>query len=127
MRAMILWFLVGMAACGHQRPGIRESDAGKALGDLDYERVARALERQGRHLEASFYYEAALRNGEDEARILPPLIVSQIRAERLRAAKQSIARLRAIRGNPEHLAALLDLISRYTPALAGEAAEEGER
>jgi hypothetical protein len=76
---------------------------------------ARALERRGNHLEASFYYEAILAIGGREQLILPQLIRAQVRAGRLRAAGDNLTRLREIAetGNP-NLENLSNLLARYT-------------
>jgi len=62
--------------------------------------VAQALARRGDYLTASRYWEAALFSGAAERRVLPPLIVCEVRAGRLRAALANVRRLAVIA--PEH-------------------------
>lgn len=82
---------------------------------LDCAAMADALERRGRHLEASYYWEAALRNGGEEEGILPRLFVTQVRSGRLRAAKFTIHRLLELHPENRELHAFQNLLARYAP------------
>jgi hypothetical protein len=122
MRVVYLLFVTGAIACGSaatvkggsslEETGVQQKSDAMVIAEL--------LERRGYYLEASYYYEAALANGGDEDSILPRLICTQIRANRLRAAKQGVERLREIDGDNETIASLLELLHRLAPALAEE-------
>ncbi len=77
-------------------------------------KAAKTLDKQGRHLEASVYYEAAIDGGNCEREILPLLISSQVRAGRLEAAKQNIARLGQIAPKYRGINELEELITNLT-------------
>lgn len=122
MRMVYLLFAIGTMACGSTAT-VR---GGPSLDETGFQQkndamvIAELLERQGYYLESSYYYEAALANGGDEDAILPRLVCTQIRANRLRAAKQGVERLREIDGDDEIFALLLELLHRLAPALAEE-------
>ncbi len=108
---LCLWVL--LTACA---PRAQDTKTGSSVAPaLDCAETADALERRGRHLEASFYWEAALRNGGDETRILPRLFVTQVRSGRLRAAKYSMERLVELHPGSRELREMLTLLTVYTP------------
>ena len=77
--------------------------------------IGDALEARGHHLEASFYYEAALMLAADESRVLPRLISAQVRAGRLRAASVNTQRLISLVGPRPRLTRLSRLLALYAP------------
>jgi hypothetical protein len=70
----------------------------------------------GRHLEASIYFEAALDGGLNELEVLPSLVVSQVRAGRIEAAKQNVHRLAQIAPDRDCVIELKELLARLTPS-----------
>ena len=92
----------------------RGSRARAAARNLE---IGDAMERRGHHLEASFYYEAALILAADEPFVLPKLIASQVRAGRLRAASVNTQRLIALAGPHPELTRLSELLAVYAPPL----------
>ena len=121
-RVVYLLFVTGAIACSSTatvRGGSSLEKSG-AQQKNDAMVIAELLARRGYYLEASYFYEAALADGGDEDSILPRLICMQIRANRLRAAKQGVERLREIDGDNETLASLLELLHRLAPPLAKE-------
>ncbi len=66
----------------------------------DLTEAAERLAARGDHLGASLYLDAALARGASEREVLPDLIAAQVRAGRLRAARDSARRLAEI--SPEH-------------------------
>jgi hypothetical protein len=77
----------------------------------EWESAAEMCATRGDHLCASRYLEASLAAGGDERRLLPLLVAAQIHAGRLRAARESVARLETLepgRQGLEEIALLLD-------------------
>jgi hypothetical protein len=121
----ILAASLALCSCRVPAPAGRTADgAGAAFAEsrAEWERAAKACETRGDHLGASRYLEAALVAGGDEERLLPLLAAAQIRAGRLRAARESIARIEALDpGRPglSDLAWLLDSLLDPAPAAIG--------
>ncbi len=111
----VVWVVVSCAAAHKQTIESKEGSAGTTQDEVRrYFEVATALDGVGSHLEASIYFEAALASGGPESKILPRLIVSQIRAGRLRAARKNLARLQEI--VPTRACGdLAALLSRFAP------------
>ena len=121
MRAIILLVLCGSVGCASATPEPKASpEAARAAACRRNLAVGDAMSKRGRHLEASFYYEAALTPETDEVRILPKLIAAQVRSGRLRAAGNNTARLIALVGEQPELVRLSRLLSAYAPPLGGE-------
>ncbi|MFO8071754.1 MAG: hypothetical protein R6V85_07745 [Polyangia bacterium] len=95
--------------CGCAAGVARRPDA--AADPPNLTEAAERLTARGDHLGASLYLEAALARGAPEREVLPDLIAAQVRAGRLRAARDSVRRLAEISpGHPslQPLAAALE-------------------
>jgi hypothetical protein len=123
MKSIMLVALLWLSACAHphSKP---EGTAPRDSLIADPETTGRALARQGRFMEAAFYFEAAIARGGDEKTVLPLLISAQINADRLRAAKQNALRLKELTGDDKALDDLILLLARYTPEAEGPDGEE---
>jgi hypothetical protein len=108
---------VFIASCAQSSPSADAARIRDAMTPAHPEIVGRALLKEGRFIEAGFYLEAALAAGSSEREVLPLLIVAEVHADRLRAAKENALRLREIVGSNRALDALIKLLARYTPEL----------
>ncbi len=79
-----------------------------------YMAAATILLREGNPLEASIFLEAALVLDGDEHEILPRLVIAQVKAGRLRAAKVSIARLERLKPDEPSIKVLGALVDKLT-------------
>ena len=113
--AMAVFVAIGCASIDHAKSERTARPRSPETEVRNQVEASLALQSAGYHLEASSFLEAALTNGGDEREILPLLIAAQVRAGRLRAAKQNIARLRVI--EPEYNGAeeLARLLNRFVP------------
>ncbi len=115
MKILMFVFLFLVSGCGAKQPKPKVlytnsselSASHLANGDL--------LTSRGFHLEASYYYEAALAIAEDERAVLRRLIIAQVRADRLRDARINVLRLSELEGSSQELNELLDLLNIYAP------------
>ncbi len=108
-----------LTACG---PAERPTAEGqKSALDRKEDKVGRYLTtattllKIGNHLEASIFLEAALALGGEEHKILPRLIIAQVRAGRLRAAKGNIARFERLHQDQPSVKALGTLLDKLAP------------
>jgi hypothetical protein len=113
--AGLVWLAATAASCARAAP--RDTSPGPASrsgSDTAPQLVLAAgrLAANGRHLEASWYLEAALAAGGDERAVLPALAIEEVRAGRLRAARESLDRLAAIMPDRPGLAELTGMVSR---------------
>jgi hypothetical protein len=125
MRSVTVVLLLWVSACA--RPlstSVNSAPEAPLAKTHSPETIGRALAREGRFMEAAFYFEAAIARGGDEKTVLPFLISAQINAGRLRAAKQNALRLRELTGNNKPLDDLLLLLARYTPEVEDTNGEE---
>jgi hypothetical protein len=105
--------MLALGGCGAPQPADRPPAGAEAFAAAraEWEEAARDCTIRGDHLGASRYLEAALAAGGDEERLLTLLAAAQIRAGRLRAARESIAWLETVApGRPglSELGVLLD-------------------
>ncbi|HUT76285.1 MAG TPA: hypothetical protein VM285_01270 [Polyangia bacterium] len=128
---LLLAATLALCACRVPAPSGRATDgvaAAFAESRAEWERAAKACAARGEHLGASRYLEASLAAGGDEERLLPLLAAAQIRAGRLRAARESVDRLEAMfPGRPglADLALLLDSLIDPAPAAIGAGRNAG--
>jgi uncharacterized protein HemY len=124
---IICVFLLSTACVSAQAPTAQEP--GDAMWSKEDEKKlfiakAAAFEQIGAHLEASFYLEAALSKDSDERRALPRLITVLVRADRLRAAKQYLARLADLEPDNPDIRNLQTLLARLAAAESSPVAME---
>jgi hypothetical protein len=87
---------------------------------------AKAFEKIGAHLEASFYLEAALAKGSDERETLPRLITALVRSNRLRAARKYLDRFARLEPHSQNIKELRELLTRFAPRDSSPIALETE-
>ena len=116
LSALLLSFQ--MVSCsGTGLPSVRapvDREESKLAAAKRYFSRAQTLEKNGLHLEASIYFEAALDGGVREEEVLPLLVISLVRAGRLEAAKQSIDRFAEIAPENKSVVELQILLSSMT-------------
>ncbi|MDD5305945.1 MAG: hypothetical protein PHU25_01365 [Deltaproteobacteria bacterium] len=115
------------ASCGQPAPRDTAPDPGTgtdAVAAAQMVAAAGRLAATGRHLEASWYLEAALTAGGDERAVLPALAIEEVRAGRLRAARESLDRLAVIMPGHPGLEELAGTVLRLTDGRDGAASRE---
>jgi hypothetical protein len=119
-----LLFVLCLEACASASSlNVQSPQESREFAALKNGQIGDKLAERGHYLEATFYYEAALILSTDETQILPKLIATQVRADRLRAARLNTERLVALVGLKSELSQLLTLLDTYAPLYAADAKE----
>ena len=117
LHAIVLFALIQGCAGAETPTPVTPADKRAQAASRNLE-IGDAMETRGHHLEASFYYEAALILAAEEPSVLPKLIAAQVRAGRLRAASVNTQRLIALVGPQPELMQLSKLLTVYAPPLS---------
>lgn len=108
-------FFVATSCAQSALPPVRSGVEFRTQETFKNVEIGDRLTESGHFLEASFYYEAALFFADDELVILPKLIATQVKSDRLRAARSNLKRLIELRGEIPRLRHLVTLLDTYAP------------
>jgi tetratricopeptide (TPR) repeat protein len=129
-RSELLLSLAALTFLGcapYSRQGVENDYGSIASYEIDANRCldrALALEKVGNHLESGIYFEAALRYGGEEERILPLLVAAQVRSGQLRAAQKNVSRLLEIKEDQPYVEELQNLLAKLVAQSDGHSPHE---